>query len=113
MNEIPKKPESARVVPLTLLWISLAAPPSIVYSISLVVRFIIKGEPETKFLPAALIALFMFTITAVFLILFYHAVGQRYRGSSLEYLCAAFFLGQVIVCIGIWLCFFLPILRAI
>lgn len=101
------------MVPLTRLWISVAAPPSIVYSISLVVRFTIKGEPETKFIPAALIALFMFSVIAVFLMLFYHAVGRRYRGASLEYLCAAFFLGQVIVCTGIWLCFFLPLLWAI
>lgn len=110
MNEVREKPVPDPVVPPLLFWMAISVPPSMIYCASLTVRVMLK-EIEGQLVLAILIVLFMFLVIAVCLALFHHAAGKRYRGVSLEYLCAAFFLGQAIVCTAVWLCFFLPLLR--
>lgn len=111
MNETPQPPGPAPKVPSALLWISVSAPSLIICVLSLSVRFVMKSDPETHILPTLLIGPFIFPVIAIFLALFHDVAARRYRGPSLEYLCAAYFLGQVIVCSAIWLGFCLPILR--
>jgi hypothetical protein len=110
MSGIPEIPKPEPKVPPVLFWISLVAPPAIIYFVTLAARFMMDVKLEERFILSLLIVPFVFSVTAVFLMIFYHAVGKRYRGLSLEFLCATFFLGQIIVCLMIWLCFCLPII---
>ncbi|MGL5018850.1 MAG: hypothetical protein ACRDBP_12000 [Luteolibacter sp.] len=46
---------------------------------------------------------FMFFVILMFTIRFHEIVSRRYRGRSLVFLTFAYFFGQIIICLSLWL----------
>lgn len=98
MNEEPEIPEPIPKIPRGWIWLTLAAPPAVTFIFSIVT---VRSPGNTPLLVPLII---MFPIIAQ-LPYFKDAVGQRYRGVSLTFLTWAYFLGETIVCLAIWIGF--------
>ncbi len=100
MEEVPQIPRPVPEVPRKALWISLAVPPAA----TLLGNLIVAGcEPRNNYGTTFLwVPIVVFFVIFGFLFMFKNAVGTRYRGRSVVYLNIAYFLGQIIVCIVMW-----------
>ncbi len=100
MDEAPQIPQPVPEVPRKALWISLALPPAATLLGNLLAAGIRhRDDYGITFLGVPVLVLFLIL---GFLFMFKKAVGTRYRGRSLVYLNIAYFLGQIIVCLALW-----------
>lgn len=88
-------------IPKNALWTALALPPLATLAGNLIVGVDGNaGDYGTEFLWVPVLAFF---ILLILLPVFHQAIKTRYQGRSLVFLNLAYFLGQVIVCLTIWL----------
>ncbi len=108
MNEIPEVPAPLPEVPRGKLWKSLSIPPVVTLIGSVMAGSVATSNSygiEYLFvLPAGLTAII------IALILFIRAWRVRYHGRSLVLTGIGFFLGQIILCLGLWFgcCMLMP-----
>lgn len=101
MSEEPETPPPLPTIPRTPLWIALSVPPAATLPGNLIASFYrTPHDYGTSFLWVPLVVLFLIIAC---LPLFHRAVGNRYRGLSLVLLDCGYFLGQVIVCLSLWI----------
>ena len=101
MDEVPEVSQPVPEIQRRSLWTVLAIPPLAILVGNLLVSFVRNPDPYgTTFLWVPIVVFFviLFCIPA-----FHRSVGKRYRGRSLTFLSWAFFLGQIIGCLALWL----------
>ena len=100
MNEAPEIPAPPPEIPRKSLWTTLAIPPAITTTGTLVMSMIFGsrnyGAEMLWMLPIGLIAI----ITC--LVFFVRVFRIRYRGRTLVLTSIGYFLGQVILCLCLW-----------
>lgn len=101
MDEVPQVPQPIPAIPRGPLWFACSIPPLATLLGNLVVSLVPNPDPYgTTFLWVPIVVFF---IIVAFTTLFHRAVKTRYRGRSLVFLNCAFVLGQMIVCLALWL----------
>lgn len=93
----PQLPE----IPGRPLWIAFAIPPLAILAGNLIVG--IDGNAGTYGANFLWVPIFAFIVILILLPVFHRAVKTRYRGRSLVFLNLAYFFGQIIVCLTVWL----------
>jgi hypothetical protein len=107
MTEAPQVPEPQPSIPRGWLWTTLAAPPLVTLLGNTIVGFYRHSSGHGD--------AFLWVPLAVFFVIlgnypfFKDAVAKRYRGRSLVFLNFAYFFGQIIICLSLWLGFCLLI----
>jgi hypothetical protein len=101
MEEMPKLPLPVPQIPRGPLWSSLLIPPVATLAINLVIGLFTRNGGDGGL--SLLVPPMMLFVIIGFCIWFHSLVKQRYHGRSLVYLNCAFFLGQVIVCLALWI----------
>lgn len=102
MSEPPETPTPTPLstIPRTPLWIAFSIPPlAILAGNPIANSYLTPTDYGTSFLWVPLVVFF---IIIACLPLFHRAVGNRYRGRSLVFLNCGYFLGQIIVCLSLW-----------
>ena len=100
MSEEPDIPQPLPTIPRATLWILFSLPPMATLLGNLVASFYqTPGDYGTSFLPVPLVVLILIIVCLPF---FSRIVGNRYRGRSLVFLNCAYLLGQIIVCLSLW-----------
>lgn len=98
-QEIPP-PLPLAVIPRTPLWIAFSVPPVAILAGNLIAdSYRTPNDYGTSFLWVPIVVFFLIIAC---LPLFHRAIGSRYRGRSLVLLDCGYFLGQVIVCLSLW-----------
>lgn len=83
------------------MWIAFSVPPVATLPGNLIASFYrTPNDYGTSFLWVPIVVFF---IIIACLPLFHRAIGSRYRGRSLVFLNCGYFLGQIIVCLSLWL----------
>ncbi len=101
MDEAPEVPQPVPTIPRGPLWVACSIPPLATLLGNLIVSVVRNPDPYgTTFLwvPIVIFFIILFCTPA-----FNRAVGKRYRGRSLVFLNWAYILGQMIVCLALWL----------
>lgn len=100
MNEAPEVPTPPPEIPKGQLWTSLVAPPVMTLILTMVIGATYKrtgyGEEFLLVLPVGLLTILFCLAT------FVSAWKVRYRGRSLVLTSIGYFLGQIILCLGLW-----------
>ena len=102
MSEEPSIPEPIPEIPRGALWRALAIPPAATSIGNMFIGLFAKNGNEGV-LTFSLLPLVVFGLIIGFSIQFNRTVGQRYRGRSLVFLTSAYLLGQIIVCLTLWI----------
>ena len=101
MDEAPEIPQPVPAIPRGPLWWSLTIPPMLtLFGSFLIGKFMRSESLGDSFL---LVPLIVFFAIIIGLACFNGAVAKRYRGVSTVFLGWAYFLGQIIVCLALWL----------
>ena len=101
MSEEPKIPPPLPTIPSKPQWIAFSVPPVAILAGNLIVSFYrTPNDYGTSFLWVPIVVFFLIIAC---LPLFHRAIGKRYRGRSLVFLDCGYFLGQVIVCLSLWI----------
>jgi hypothetical protein len=96
-----KIPYTLPEIPKTPLWIAFSIPPLAILAGNLIVSF--ESNPDPYGASYLWVPLMGFFIILGFLPIFHRAMKTRYRGRSLVFLNFAYFLGQIIICLSLWL----------
>lgn len=100
MSEKPVIPQPLPTIPRAPLWITFSLPPIATLLGNLVASFYrTRDDYGTSFLWVPLVVLLLIIVCVPF---FSRIVGNRYRGRSLVFLNCAYLLGQIIVCLSLW-----------
>ena len=101
MSEEPKIPPPLPTIRSTPQWIAFSVPPVAILAGNLIASFYrTPNDYGTSFLWVPIVVFFLIIAC---LPLFHRAIGKRYRGRSLVFLDCGYFLGQVIVCLSLWI----------
>lgn len=101
MSEKPETPPPLPAIPGTPLWIAFSVPPVAILAGNLIASFYrTPNDYGASFLWVPMVVFFLIVAC---LPLFNRAIGSRYRGRSLVFLDCGYFLGQIIVCLSLWL----------
>jgi len=103
MSEPPEIPPPLprAVIPRTPLWIAFSVPP-----VAILVGNVIANSfrtPEDYGTPFLWVPAVVFFLIVACLPVFHQAMASRYRGRSLVFLDCGYFLGQIIVCLSVWM----------
>lgn len=101
MNEIPEIPEPAPTIARGPLWCALAIPPAVTLVANIAIGLASRGVDVAGL--SMLIPPVMFFVILGLSFRFHEIVRTRYRGRSLVFLYCAYFLGQIIVCLALWI----------
>jgi hypothetical protein len=97
-------------IPRGPLWITLAIPPVLTLVTNMGIGLLSRNGGDGGI--SLLIPPIMFFVIIGFCTKFHSLVKQRYKGRSLVFLNFAYFFGQVIVCLALWIgscvLFFIP-----
>lgn len=109
MDEVPEVPQPIPEISRGPLWISLLLPPLATVTVNLILG-LAHGRDDGWGI------LLVTPWVAFFLIIgcmttFVPAVGMRYHGWSQVVLSSFYFMGQIIVCMALWLGSFLLVIR--
>ena len=101
MNEEPEVPQPVPTIAKGPLWCALAIPPGVTLVANVAIGL------SSKIVDAGglslLIPPLMFFVILGLSFRFHAIVKPRYRGRSLGFLTTAYFLGQIIVCLALWI----------
>lgn len=96
----PDFPTPPPEIPKGLLWTSLAAPPVMTSILTMVIGGVYDrsgyGQEFLLVLPVGLLTILFCVVS------FFSAWRVRYRGRSLILTSIGYFLGQIILCLGLW-----------
>lgn len=101
MCEESEVPRPVPVIPRGPLWIAGSIPPLATLLGNLLVS--ILPDPDPYGATYLWVPVFVFFIIIAFTMLFHRAIKIRYKGRSLVFLDCAFALGQIIVCLALWI----------
>ena len=101
MNEVPEVLKPVAMIPQGPLWATLAIPPVLTLLPNIAIGLGSKNGGDGGL--SLLIPLVMFFVILGLTIRFHAIIGQRYRGRSLVFLVSSYFLGQMIVCLALWI----------
>ncbi|MES2921719.1 MAG: hypothetical protein V4819_09235 [Verrucomicrobiota bacterium] len=101
MDEIPETPEPIPTIDKGPLWWALAIPPLVTLVINIALGLSSGIGDVAGF--SLLIPPVMFFVILGLSFRFHGIVKPRYRGRSLVFLNSAYFLGQIIVCLALWI----------
>ena len=93
-------PTPPQTIPKWPLWLALSIPPLSILTGNLIVSF--NQNPEPYGASYLWVPLVVFFIILGLLPLFHRAMKTHYRGRSLVFLNLAYFFGQIIVCLSLW-----------
>lgn len=102
MNPDPELPRPLPTpeIPKTRLWIALSIPPVAILIGNLIVSFDQSPDPYgASYLGVPIVVFF---IILGLLPVFHQAMKNRYCGRSLVFLDFAYFFGQIILCLSLW-----------
>ena len=101
MDEIPEIPEPIPTIPRGSLWNALAIPP-LVTLVANIALGLSSGIGEVAGLSLLIPPVMFFVILG--LSFHFHAIVKPcYQGRSLVFLTSTYFLGQIIVCLALWI----------
>lgn len=102
MNEISQLPAPQPEVPQGALWTALSLPPVATIVANLILSSV--GENLQGVSGWLLLMLFVvFIVILMFTIRFHEIVSRRYQGRSLVFLTFAYFFGQILICLALWI----------
>ena len=101
MNEVPEVPQPVAVIPQGPLWATLAIPPVLTLLPNIAIGLSIKSGGNGGL--TLVIPLVMFFVILGLTFRFHSIIWPRYRGRSLVFLVSSYFLGQMIVCLALWI----------
>jgi len=111
MDEKPEVPQPVAAIPRGPLWVVLAIPPATTLIANLAIGLYSRNGGDGGV--SLLLPVVMFFVILGLLFRFLAIIKPRYRGRSLVFLGFAYFLGQIIVCLTLWIgscaLFFAPI----
>jgi hypothetical protein len=99
MEEIPNLPVPVPQIPRGALWICLLVPPVATLVINMTIGFATKNDADLSLLVPPM----MLLVIIGFCVWFHSLVRRRYLGRSLVFLNSSYFLGQIIVCLALWI----------
>jgi len=85
------------------MWTALIVPPLATLIATLGMAFIPGFPDATRFNLALTIPPVVLILILGLLAHFQKTIYQRFRGRATDYLCVAYFLGEIIVCLTLWL----------
>lgn len=98
MNEEPEVPEPSPEIPKGPFWTTLLFPPFVTLSANVAIGVGGGSVALSLFVP-----LFVVFVILGLTFRFQEIVQLRYRGRSFAFLSIAYFLGQIIVCLALWI----------
>ena len=101
MDEEPMVPVPVPQIPRVPLWTTLAIPPVVTLVTNTAIGLLSRNGGDGGF--SLLIPPIMFFVIIGLCIKFNSLVKQRYKGRSLVFLNVAYILGQIIVCLTLWI----------
>ncbi len=101
MNEVPEVLKPVAMIPQGPLWATLAIPPVLTLLPNIAIGLGSKNGGDGGL--SLLIPLVMFFVIPGLTFQFHAIIRPRYRGRSLVFLVSPYFLGQMIVCLALWI----------
>lgn len=101
MDEVPEVPEPVPKIATGPLWCALAIPPAVTLVANIAIGVASKNVDVAGY--SLLIPPLMFFVISALCFRFHAIVKPRYRGRSLVFLTCSYFLGQIIVCLALWI----------
>lgn len=101
MEEEPEVPQPVPAIPRGPLWVTLGIPPATTLIINMAIGLLSRNGGDAGL--SLLVPVVMFFVILVLMFRFHALVRPRYRGNSLVFLNCAYFLGQIIVCLALWI----------
>ena len=101
MNEVPEVPQPVAMIPQGPLWGTLAIPPVLTLLPNITIGLSSRNGGDGGL--SLLIPVVMFFVILGLTFRFHAIIRPRYRGRSLVFLVTAYFLGQIIVCLALWI----------
>ncbi|MEO5716265.1 MAG: hypothetical protein ABIT37_22490 [Luteolibacter sp.] len=95
-------PEPPPMIARGPLWTALAVPPVATVVANMGIGLLSRQVNDIAAFSLGIPPLVLI-LTLVLWVLFHKTVRQRYRGTSLAFLNAAYIFGQIIVCLSLWL----------
>lgn len=109
MDEVPEVPQPVPEIPRGTLWISLMLPPVATVAVNVILGLAHELKSDWSILLVTPWLAFFLIIGCM--TTFVPAVGMRYHGWSQVVLSSFYFMGQIIVCMALWLGSFLLVIR--
>lgn len=101
MDEVPQAPQPVPTIPRGTLWISLLLPPFATVAVNLMLGLThARGSGQNILLVTPWLAFF---VIIGCMTNFVPAVGMRYHDRSQVILSSFYFMGQIIVCLALWI----------
>lgn len=101
MNEVPEVPQPVTMIPQGPLWATLAIPSVLTLLPNIAIGLGSKNGGDGGL--SLLIPVVMFFVILGLTIRFHSIIWPRYRGRSLVFLVSSYFLGQIILCLALWI----------
>lgn len=101
MDEAPEIPQPVPEIPRGALWTTLGIPPVVTLVTNMAIGIFSRNGGDAGI--SLLIPPVMFFVILGLSFRFHAIVKPRYRGRSLVFLTSAYFLGQIIVCLALWI----------
>lgn len=101
MNEVPEVPQPVAMIPQGPLWATLAIPSVLTLLPNIAIGLGSKNGGDGGL--SLLIPVVMFFVIFGLTFRFHAIIAPRYRGRSLVFLVSSYFLGQIILCLALWI----------
>lgn len=100
MSEEPEVPQPVPAIPRGPLWLALVIPPLLTGVANAAIGIVTSGGSTVVSL---CVPLFVFLLIVALTFWFSAIVERRYRGRFVFYLNFAYFLGQIVVCLTVYM----------
>jgi hypothetical protein len=101
MNEISSEPKPPPSVPRGPLWASLAVPPALTFVFTSITALTIQNVGYGD--PFLWIPLVMFFVILICTGVFHQLLKVRYHGRSVVFMDIGYLIGQVVICLAVWI----------